>query len=67
MAEKHGTTRAQIALAWLWEKGVVAPIVGVTKEKYLDDFMGAMDVKLDVEDIDNLEKHYTPHELVGPK
>ena len=48
-------------------KGVVAPIVGVTKEKYLDDFMGAMDVKLDVEDIDNLEKHYTPHELVGPK
>ena len=67
VAEKHGTTRAQIALAWLWEKGVVAPIVGVTKEKYLDDFMSAMKVKLDAEDIDNLEKHYTPHELAGPK
>jgi Predicted oxidoreductases (related to aryl-alcohol dehydrogenases) len=35
VAEKHQATRAQIATAWLWEKGVVAPIVGITKGKYL--------------------------------
>lgn len=67
VAEKHKATRAQIAIAWLWEKGVHSPIVGITKEKYLDDFMGAFDIKLDKEDIENLEKHYVPHELNGPR
>lgn len=67
IAEKHQATRAQIAMAWLWEKGVTSPIVGVTKEKYLDDFVGAFDVKLDVEDMEKLEKYYVPHEIMGPK
>ena len=65
VAKKHDATRAQIATAWLWEKGVVAPIVGITKEKYLDDFVGALDVKLDEEDIEALEKHYVPHAIMG--
>lgn len=67
VAEKHKATRAQIAIAWLWEKGVHSPIVGITKEKYLDDFMGAFDIKLDQEDLENLEKYYVPHELNGPR
>lgn len=67
IAEKHQATRAQIAIAWLWEKGAVSPIVGVTKEKYLDDFVAALDVRLDEEDMDALEKYYVPHELVGPR
>lgn len=67
VAKKHGVSRAQIAIAWLWEKGVVAPIVGVTKEEYLDDFVVAKDVKLDEEDMDNLEKYYVPHKIVGHK
>lgn len=67
VAKKYDASRAQIAIAWLWEKGVTAPIVGVTKEKYLDDFVGALDVRLDAEDIEALEKHYTPHKIVGHK
>lgn len=67
VAEKHQASRAQIAIAWLWEKGVHSPIVGVTKEKYLDDFMGAFDIKLDQEDLECLEKFYLPHELNGPR
>lgn len=67
VAEKHEATRAQIAVAWLWEKGVVAPIVGVTKEKYLDDFVDALDVELDAADMEALEKYYIPHELMGPR
>lgn len=65
VAEKHDVSRAQIAVAWLWEKGVVAPIVGVTKEKYLDDFDAALDVKLDQEDMEKLEEKYVPHKIVG--
>jgi aryl-alcohol dehydrogenase-like predicted oxidoreductase len=56
---------AQISMSWLWEKGVVSPIVGVTKEKYLDDFNGALKVELDAADIKLLEKYYVPHEVVG--
>lgn len=67
IAKKHEATRAQISVAWLWEKGVVAPIVGVTKEKYLDDFVDALDVELDAADMEALEKHYIPHELMGPR
>lgn len=67
VAEKHNATRAQIAIAWLWEKGAVSPIVGVTKEKYLDDFVEALDVQLDREDMIALEKYYVPHQLMGPR
>lgn len=67
VAEKYQATRAQIAMAWLWEKGVVAPIVGVTKEKYLDDFVGALDIQLSKEDMEKLEINYVPHELMGPR
>lgn len=67
VAKKHQVSRAQIAIAWLWAKGVVAPIVGVTKEKYLDDFVKALNIQLDEEDIAALEKHYVPHPLVGPR
>lgn len=65
IAEKYQVTRAQIALAWLWAKGVTAPVVGVTKEKYLDDFIAALDVKLTKEDIDYLEDCYVPHKIMG--
>ncbi|MDN6626896.1 MAG: aldo/keto reductase, partial [Pisciglobus halotolerans] len=67
VAKKHQASRAQIAVAWLWEKGVHSPIVGITKEKYLDDFMGAFELQLDQEDMENLEKNYIPHELNGPR
>lgn len=65
VAEKHQATRAQIAIAWLWEKGVVAPVIGITKEKHLDDFVGVLDIKLDEEDMKALEKHYIPHPIMG--
>ncbi len=61
VAQKYNVTRAQIALAWLWEKGVTSPVVGATKEKYLDDFVAALDVTLNEEDMATLEKHYVPH------
>ncbi|MCQ9215535.1 aldo/keto reductase [Streptococcus gallolyticus] len=65
VAEKYGVTRAQVALAWLWQKGIDSPIVGVTKEKYLDDFMGAFDVTLTDDDMAYLDENYLPHKIVG--
>lgn len=65
VANKYKVTRSQVAVAWLWAKGVTAPIVGITKEKYLDDFVGALDVTLTDEDIAYLDECYVPHHIVG--
>ena len=55
----------QIALAWQFAKGVASPIIGTTKEKYLDDAVGSLDIALTDEEIAFLEQPYTPHKIVG--
>lgn len=65
LAEKHGATMTQIALAWQFAKGVVSPIVGATKALYLDDAAGALNVHLSDEDVAYLEELYVPHRVVG--
>lgn len=65
LAGRYGVTMTQIALAWLFAKGVTSPIVGATKAHYFDDAVGALDVKLTEEDIAYLEELYVPHKIVG--
>ena len=65
LANKHGCTMSQIAIAWQWAKGVAAPIIGATKERYLDDAAGAFHVKLTEQDMAALEEWYVPHSIVG--
>ena len=65
LSEKHGCKMSQIALAWQWAKGIAAPIIGATKTTYLDDAVGALNVRLTDEDIAYLEEMYVPHPVVG--
>ncbi|MCW2574794.1 MAG: aldoketo-oxidoreductase, NADP-binding [Modestobacter sp.] len=66
IAEARGVPRAQVALAWVLSKPVVsAPIVGVTKDRHLDDAVAAVDLHLSAEEIARLEEPYTPHAVVG--
>ena len=66
IAEKHGVPRVQVALAWLLQKDpVVAPIIGATKTKHLENAVGALAVKLAGEDVAYLEEPYVPHRIVG--
>jgi aryl-alcohol dehydrogenase (NADP+) len=44
---------------------VSAPIVGVTKDRHLDDAVAAVDLQLTAEEIARLEEPYTPHAVVG--
>ncbi|NLC33134.1 MAG: aldo/keto reductase, partial [Clostridiales bacterium] len=67
LAQKHEVSMSQIALAWLLAKGVTAPIIGVTKEKYLDEAAGIFDIALTTEDIGYLEELYIPHQVVGAR
>lgn len=65
LAGKYECRMSQIAIAWQWAKGVASPIIGATKTKYLDEAVGAFDVKLTDEDIAYLEELYVPHKIVG--
>ena len=66
VAEARGVPRAQVALAWVLSKPVVsAPIVGVTKDRHLDDAVSAVDLHLSDEEIARLEEPYAPHPVVG--
>jgi 1-deoxyxylulose-5-phosphate synthase len=66
IAEKHGTPRAQIALAWLLHKQpVVAPVIGATKIAHLESPVESVSIKLTPEEISYMEELYVPHQIVG--
>jgi aryl-alcohol dehydrogenase-like predicted oxidoreductase len=66
IAQKHGVTRTQIALAWLLQKKpVTAPIIGATKISHLEEAVGALALSLSQEEVDYLEEPYVPHRIVG--
>ena len=55
----------RVAFAWHFAKGIASPVIGATKERYLDDAVGAFDVKLAEEDIAAIDEYYVPHRIVG--
>ena len=65
LAEKYGASMSQIAVAWLWAKGVTSPIIGATKPKYFDDIANAFNIRLTTEDMAYLEELYVPHKITG--
>lgn len=65
VAKKHDAAMSQVALAWLWAKGVASPIVGATKENHLREAALADQVHLDADDVKALEAPYQPHPTIG--
>ena len=66
LSEKKKVTMAQIALAWVLSKPLVAsPVIGCTKISQLEELCEAFKVKLSPEEIKFLEELYTPHKIVG--
>ncbi|MFP4321222.1 MAG: aldo/keto reductase [Anaerolineales bacterium] len=66
LAERHGVSAAQIALAWvLHQPGVVAPIVGASKLRHLEESVMALDVSLSEDDLTYLGELYQPKPLAG--
>jgi len=65
MAKRRKVPHAQIALAWLLQKGVTAPIVGATRMDHLDVAAAALEVHLSEEELTALEAPYVPHPIAG--
>jgi len=56
MAEDKGCTPAQLALAWVLAQGNdIVPIPGTKRRRYLEENVGALDVRLTQEDLDRLD------------
>lgn len=64
LAERHGVSMTEIALAWLLTK-VTAPVVGVTKLSHIEGAAKAVDLALSADELRYLEEPYQPHRLVG--
>ncbi|MDX1389329.1 MAG: aldo/keto reductase [Acidobacteriota bacterium] len=57
---------AVIALAWLLSvPGVVAPIVGATRDGHIDDAVRAVEIELTDDEVEKLEAPYQPHPILG--
>jgi 1-deoxyxylulose-5-phosphate synthase len=66
IARRRGVSNAQVALAWMLAKpGVTAPIVGASKMQHLEDAIAALNLQLDVTEIQELEEPYRPHAVLG--
>ena len=66
IAQKHGVSNAQVALAWvLAQPGITAPIIGAGRMEHLDDAVAALALKLDEAELRALEEPYRPHPVLG--
>ncbi len=66
VAQEHGVTPTQIACAWVLQApGVVAPIVGATKTRHLQEIFETVDITLSAEEVAAMEAPYQPHPVLG--
>jgi len=68
MAVEKGCTAAQLALAWVLAEGDdIVPIPGTKHIPYLDENIGALDVKLTAEDLKRLDEILPPGAAAGAR
>jgi aryl-alcohol dehydrogenase-like predicted oxidoreductase len=68
MAAEKGCTAAQLALAWVLAQGDdIVPIPGTKHVRYLDENIGALDVKLTSEDLKRLDEILPPGAAAGER
>ena len=68
VASAHGATSAQVALAWLLAKGEdVVPIPGTKRRTYLEEDVGAADLRLSAADVARLDAALPPEAVAGPR
>jgi len=68
LAREKGCTAAQLALAWVLAQGEdIVPIPGTKRVKYLDENIGALDIKLTEEDLKRLDAILPPGAAAGQR
>ncbi|MBO3841167.1 MAG: aldo/keto reductase [Candidatus Brockarchaeota archaeon] len=65
LAQNKGVKPAQIALSWLYYKGVTSPIIGTTKPEHVDEAVEALGIRLRDDEVKYLEEPYRPKPVFG--
>jgi aryl-alcohol dehydrogenase-like predicted oxidoreductase len=68
MAAGKGCTAAQLAIAWALARGEdVVPIPGTKRRKYLEENIGALEVRLTAEELERIDRILPPGAASGPR
>jgi len=68
LATKKGCTPAQLALAWVLAQGNdIVPIPGTKRRRYLEENLGALDVRLTTEDLAAIDANLPPGAAAGSR
>ena len=68
IANVHGASPAQVALAWLLAQGPgIVPIPGTKSRKHLEDNLGAVDVGLTDIDLSRLGDAFARERILGER
>lgn len=68
IARTHSATPAQVALAWLLQKGDdVVPIPGTKRRTYLEENSEATQLELRLSDVETLDEALAPKAIAGPR
>lgn len=68
LAKAKGCTPSQLALAWVLAQGEdIVPIPGTKRRKYLDENLGALEVRLDPADLKAIGEVFPPDAAAGER
>lgn len=68
IAEEHGVTAAQIALAWLLTQGDdIVPIPGTKQRRYLEENLGALNIVLSTGDLERIAAAFPRRSAAGDR
>jgi aryl-alcohol dehydrogenase-like predicted oxidoreductase len=68
LAEAHGATAAQLAIAWVCSRGEnVVPLVGARTRERLSEALAALDLDLGAEQLAELEQAVPPEAVAGER
>jgi len=60
VAREKGIKPGQVALSWLYCKGITSPIIGTTKPEHLEEAVSALGIRLTDYEIKYIEEPYKP-------
>jgi aryl-alcohol dehydrogenase-like predicted oxidoreductase len=68
IAQAHGVTTAQLAIAWVLSRGAdIVPLIGTKRRDRLADALGALDLRLDADEQAALEAAVPPGQVAGTR
>jgi pyridoxine 4-dehydrogenase len=68
IAQSHGVTTAQLAIAWVLSRGTdMVPLIGTKRRDRLAEALGALELSLDPADLAALEAAVPPDQVAGDR